>query len=268
VKGWTLQLFLMELRKLITYRADFWVNFFGQTIFSLVIAYFLWKSIFAGSEQAVMNGYSMKGMIFYYLLIPLIFRIQQGAGIGFLSREIYDGSLSKYLLYPINIFKFKATTYLANSFFYYLQLILILFLYNIIFFDPAIYQFSIFNFLLFTVVMCVSSVSFFYLYNIIEMQAFWFDNIWSLGVILRFGTAFLGGALIPLKFFPQWSQDLLTFTPFPYLIDFPMKTLKGELMLNDFGTNLVISIVWLLLFRIVAKFLWNKGKFAYSGVGI
>jgi ABC-type uncharacterized transport system permease subunit len=83
---------------MITYRADFWVNFFGQTLFSLTIAYFLWKSIFTSSNVTQMNGYNIEGMIFYYLIVPLIFRIQQGQGIGFISREIYDGSLNKYLL--------------------------------------------------------------------------------------------------------------------------------------------------------------------------
>lgn len=268
MKGWSRQVFFMELRKLITYRADFWVNFFGQTIFSLTIAYFLWDSIFSSSNVSEMNGYNINGMIFYYLVVPLIFRIQQGQGIGFISREIYDGSLNKYLLYPINIFGYKLITYLANSVFYFLQLALVLVLYNIFFYNPSIYSFSFLNLILFTVVIINAAFTFFYLFTICEFMAFWFDNIWSLGVILRFLTSFLGGALIPLSFFPDWAQLALSYTPFPYLIDFPMKALTGKLTPETFLFNLLVALVWLFIFRGLSIFTWNKGKFKYSGVGI
>ncbi len=258
----------MELRKLITYRADFWVNFFGQTLFSLTIAYFLWTSVFESSQSTIMNGFTIQGMIFYYLIVPLIFRIQQGQGIGFISREIYDGSLNKYLLYPINLFRFKNATYFAHSAFYLLQLFLILVIYNFFFYNPEIYHFSFFNIVIFIVIMTIAALSFFYLFSICEFTAFWFDNIWSLGVILRFMTSFLGGALIPLNFFPQWSQEVLKFTPFPYLIDFPMKALLGTLSPTQLIFNFCISIFWLFFFKFLSQRVWEKGKFVYSGVGI
>ena len=268
MKSWIQQVFFMELRKMITYRADFWVNFFGQTLFSLTIAYFLWKSIFTSSNVTQMNGYNIEGMIFYYLIVPLIFRIQQGQGIGFISREIYDGSLNKYLLYPIDIFRYKLATYLANSGFYFLQLLLILLIYNLIFYDPNIYDFSVLNLICFVIIMINAAFTFFYLFTICEFMAFWFDNIWSLGVILRFLTSFLGGALIPLSFFPEWAQSILSYTPFPYLIDFPMKALTGSLTISTFCINLSIAFTWLLVFRALSKFTWTKGKYSYSGVGM
>jgi ABC-type uncharacterized transport system permease subunit len=46
MSSWKLHVFAMELRRITTYRADFWVNFIGQTFFSIVIAYYLWSSIF------------------------------------------------------------------------------------------------------------------------------------------------------------------------------------------------------------------------------
>ena len=138
MNGWTYQVFLLELRRRMTYRSDFWINFFGQTIFSLLIAYYLWNSIFESTGKSEMNGFTMQGMIFYYLIAPLVFRIQQGQGIGFISREIYEGGLNKYLLYPVNYFKFKLSTYLATSFFYTIQLIVILIIYQLFFFDRTI----------------------------------------------------------------------------------------------------------------------------------
>ncbi len=267
-RNWSAHVFLMELRSLIAYRADFWINFIGRTFFSLVVAYYLWAAVFSYTDSEVMKGFTISGMIFYYLIVPLIFRIQQGQGIGFLSREIYDGSLNKYLLYPISLYHYKMMTYLANSLFFLLQLFLILFIYNILFYNPEIFYFSFINIIAFLCILAVVSVTFFYLFTIVELLAFWYDSIWSLGVILRFGSSFLGGALIPLSFFPEWARYLISFTPFPYLIDFPMRSLQGALSVSEFFTKILITICWLLFFRFVSRRIWEKGKYVYTGVGI
>ncbi len=268
MKNWSVQVFFMELRQLITYRADFWINFFGQTFISLTIAYFLWDSIFLSAQTKVMNGFTIQGMIFYYLCVPLIFRVQQGQGIGFISREIYDGGLNKYLLYPIDIFKYKTATYLANATFFLLQLFFLILVYNIFFYDPNVYSFSLLAGIKFLILLVIASLSFFYLFLCCELMAFWFDNIWSLGVILRFITSFFGGALIPLAFFPNWAQEILRLTPFPYLIDFPMKALLNQLDTHQFLINTTISIIWMIMFRFLALSIWKRGQYAYTGVGI
>ncbi len=269
MRKWTTQVFLLELRKLITYRADFWVNFFGQTIFSLTIAYFLWSSIFHYSGKDTMNGHTMTSMMFYYLIAPLIFRIQQGQGIGFVAREIYEGELNKYIVYPIDYFKFKLSTYLANSFFFLAQLVLIISLYNVFFYNSDIFQFSLFRTTLFILVITICCITYFYLSLLCELLAFWFDNTWSLAVILRFAVSFLGGALIPLVFFPTWATEVLELTPFPYLIDFPIQTLIGrEFNYITFGKRLLIAISWTVLFRFLAMKLWRRGNYQYTGVGI
>lgn len=262
------QVFLMELRKLVAYRADFWANFVGQTFFSLIIAYYLWMSIFSYAQSSTLQGHNLQYMIFYYLMVPLIFRIQQGESIGFMAREIYEGGLNKYLLYPIDYFEYKLATYLANAFFYFLQLLLILLIYNIFFYDPNIYTFSIVNLILFFIAILMATLCFFYLFAIAELMAFWFDNTWSLGVLLRFLVSFLGGALIPLSFFPTWTNDFLYFTPFPYLIDFPMNSLLGSISMSAFLKNIFISFCWLVVFKLLSTYVMNKGKYSYSGVGI
>ena len=262
------RIFLMEFRKLVTYRVDFWINFFGLTFFSLVIAYYLWDAIFTAANETMIKGQNLTSILFYYLVAPLVFRIQQGQNIGFLSRDIYEGTLSKYILYPLSINQFKISTYLANSFFFFLQLCFLILLYQLIFTENNVFNFNVFNFCLFTVVVLLNCISYFYLFSIFEMTAFWFDSVWSLGVMLRFFCGFLGGAIIPLVFFPTWAQTLLGYTPFPYMIDFPYQVLQGTLSFREFLINLGVTLGWLLLFRYLASIVWRQGKFKYSGVGI
>lgn len=268
ISKWPFQVYGMELRKIITYRADFWINFIGQTIFSIIIAYFLWVAIFEAKDVSEMQGFTLNKIIFYYLIVPIVFRIQQGETIGGISREIYEGSLNKYILYPINFFKYKIITYLAHSTFFFAQLCLIMSIYLLFFETENFYSFSIIDFLLFTVLIFFSTLCYFSLNAISELIAFWADNIWSLGVIIRFMVKFLGGAMIPLVFFPTLLQDALEYTPFPYIIHFPMKVFFGEYSQVEYFQNLFILNLWTCAFLIITRFIWNKGKLQYTGVGI
>lgn len=265
---WPLQVYLMELRKIITYRADFWVNFFGQTFFSIIISYFLWDAIFEANNTDHMNGFTLKKLVLYYLVAPIMFRIQQGETIGAISREIYEGSLNKFLIYPINFYIYKITTFFSHSTFYFFQLCLMIFGFQLFFYDPVIYEFSIINFLLFSILLGLTSLCYFAMNSITEFIAFWADNIWSLGVITRFFTRFFGGVLIPLTFFPDWAKTALKFTPFPYIVNFPIQVFFGNYTVTSFLGSLVALIVWTGIFFLISRLLWRKGLYSYSGVGI
>ena len=215
-----------------------------------------------------MQGYTLQGIIFYYLMAPLISRIQQGQGIGFAAREIYDGGLNKYLLYPVNYYGYKFAGYFAYCGFYIVQLFLILFLYNLFFYDPSVYQFSILGVIAFIIAMTQACIMFFFMFSLTELLAFWFDNTWSLGVILRFSASFLGGGLIPLKFFPAWARDILDYTPFPYLIDYPLNALTLEITISEFLKGFLLSGTWTIAFAFISFKIWNKGQYQYAGVGI
>lgn len=265
---WPSHVFAMELRKIITYRADFWVNFIGQTFFSIIISYFLWKAIFASRGLETMNGFSLDKIIFYYLMVPIVSRIQQGEMIGSISKEIYEGSLNKFLLYPISFYKFKIITYFAHSTFYYVQLWLIAIVYFSFFHSGDHFNITTVNIIIFTFVVSISTLTYFMLHSITELVAFWADNIWSLGVITRFAVRFLGGALIPLSFFPEWAVSILHYTPFPYMINFPMNVLFGEIQELQIIQNIFILMAWTLFFYLVSKVIWKKGNYSYTGVGI
>ena len=265
---WIAQVYLMEIRKLIAYRADFWINFIGRTFFSLVISYYLWASVFEVRAVNELQGFTLNKMVLYYLMVPLISRIQQGESTGAISREIYDGNLNKYILYPLNYYFYKMTTHLANSSFYFSQLFFLLIVYNVFLYDPNIYQFNLLNIFLFIIAVTIASLTYFALNSIVEMIAFWADNIWSLGVIIRYVSLLLGGGMIPIVFFPEWSQSLLNYTPFPYLIHFPIEILFGNVTLEKFLFNVIMLCIWFGFFMLISGILWNKGKYKYTGVGI
>lgn len=266
--NWIISVFKMEMRQLLTYRADFWVNFLGHSLITFTLAYFLWSSIFTYNQVETLNSMTMNDMIIYYLLAPQMLRIQQGSNIGNISREIYEGSLNKYLLYPVNYYTFKLTTYLAHVSFYIFQLFFVILIYKLVINQRDVLDLSILKVVALILVLYLSSLVYFMMSSIIELIAFWADNIWSLSIILRMMTSFLGGAMIPLSFFPEWSQNLINYTPFPYLISFPISILLEEISIEKILSRSLLIIVWAMIFFVLSQFIWHKGKYKYSGVGI
>lgn len=266
--SWLVQVFKLELRKLITYRADFWVNFIGRTVLTFVIFYYLWEYIYIQSGVETLKGFTLNKMTLYYLIVPLLFRMLQGESIGSISRDIYDGSLNKYLLYPLNFYTYKFVTYFAHATFYFLQAMFLLFLFNLILYDPSVYEFNFVNLFLFMITCIISITTCYALCTIPELISFWADNVWSLALIIRFIASFLGGAMIPLSFFPDYLQQTLYLTPFPYLLTLPINILFNDYSFNDFILGNLVLILWFLVFMFISKRIWNSGKYKYTGIGI
>jgi ABC-2 type transport system permease protein len=264
---WWRSVVASEFRKILAFRSDFWVTFIGQVVIQLSINKALWDTIFEASGKEVMEGFTLPMMTLYFLIVPLGNRILQGENMGFLSREIYDGTFSRYLLYPLSFFNYKTVTYLTYSFFYSCQLVLIFVLYEITV-GSGLGFVDIFNLFLGVCIFLVAAFVFGSLNMAVELVSLWADNIWSLSVMLRFFCYFLGGSYIPLNFFPLPLQKALAYTPFPYLISLPVKTIMGLHSLSDIFHGFVILICWAIVFQLLARGIWRRGQYEYAGVGI
>ncbi|MCM2350423.1 MAG: ABC-2 family transporter protein [Bacteriovoracaceae bacterium] len=256
-----------EIRKILAFRSDFWVTFLGQTLVLILIARALWQSIFAANNTEVMEGFTLPMMTLYYIIVPIGNKILTGENVGFLAREIYDGSFNRYLVYPISFFQYKTLTYLTHSVFYALQLVLIYLLFN--FFTPEGITLNLLaNLAAGVSVFIFASYVFCMLAMAIELISLWADNIWSLMVMVRFFVYFLGGSYMPLNFFPDWAEKILNYTPFPYLVSLPIRTTMGLASSSEIQQGLILLLSWAILFHLMAKLLWHKGESRYSGVGI
>ncbi len=263
---WWRSVFSMELRKILAYRSDFWVTFLGQTFIQLLIARALWKSVFEAQNTSSMEGFTLDMMTLYYLIVPIGTRMLTGENIGFLSREIYEGTFTRYLIYPLSVFQYKTITYLTNSLFYGFQLMILYVLYHVCYLGDSLGNLP--DLVLGVSLFLVASMTYLMMAIVIELLALWADNIWSLMVMLRFFTTFFGGGFIPLDFFPAWATNLLQWTPFPYLVSLPVRTTMGMTSVSDITNGLIILLSWCLIFMMCVKFIWIKGQKKYTGVGI
>lgn len=262
------QVFSLQVRKFLAYRVDFWVNFVMTVGGNLAISYFLWRSLFDSRGVAEMGGYGFNGLIFYYLMVPLVDRMVRGPELSFISQDIYDGSLSRYLLYPVPFFRYKFAAFCAESFVSSVQLVLAVTVFVAALGVPSGVRLSVSGFVLGFALSAAAIVTYFVMVSILECVAFWADNSWSVIFSLRLCIFFFGGGLFPLTLLPETIQDALPWTPFPYFLSWPIRAFLGRLTFVEAGQGFAAMAAWTIAFAAILRIVWRKGLKGYTGVGI
>jgi len=261
-------IFTAECRKLMSYRADFWINALLGFLAHFGVMYYLWRAIYR-EPAAVIAGYSFEGMVLYYLLVILIGKLVRGTThAADISQDIYEGSLSRYIVYPTSYFAFKYAQHLGLLLPALVQLVIFGLLYALVLPLPAEAHMTPLTVVMATVATLLANLLFYTMTAPLQAIAFWADNVWSLIVMQRFATSLLGGAMLPLGLFPDWSQPLLAALPFRYLYDFPVNTLMGRVAAGEWLAGLGIGLAWWLAIGAVTRLVWRRGMFSYTGVGI
>ncbi len=258
----------LEIRTLLSYRVDFWMSFLLGVLTFVVANYFLWEAVFRTQGAEVIRGYTLPDMVLYTLLVGCVMRVSFGSMKGAIAQDIYTGGINKYLVFPVSFQGFKYAAHLAYGLVSLAQLALALALARVLLgpvpfgsLDPALFAVGV-------VASLVSGYLYFAISALMEMVAFWADNVWSLGVMLRFITMFLGGGLAPLALFPDGARAALAWTPFPYILSFPVRCLQGKAAWSEVAWAMPQLGAWSLLATIAVALLYRRGLRTYSGVGI
>lgn len=262
------QALTLELRRAFAYRTEFWLRFLGLLAAQVVIAYYLWRAVYAQSGTTMIGGYSFRGMVLYYVLVPLVENVSRPTDRSLIAAEIYSGTLTRYLVYPMPFFPYKYATTLATTVVAGTQLVLLLAVFGMAGVFPAEFAVTPASVAMGLVAGVAASVLNFVLVALVEMAAFWADNVWSLNVMLAFVVRLLGGAMLPLALFPGAVQGILALTPFPYLVSFPVLALAGRIDLAEWLRGLGVLSGWALVVAGLLAVVWRRGQRTYTGVGI
>ncbi len=258
-----------EVRRALSYRADFWIQTVAGLVVRFGVAYFLWQAVFRESGRSTIGGYSFEAMLLYYVLVVLLGQFVRGTDhLADVSTDIYEGGLSRYLVYPSHYFGFKYAQHLGNAVTPLLQLALLAVVYIVVFGLPGDVAVSPGSVARTVVLVGVGNVLFYVMHLPIQSVAFWADNVWSLVVMLRFVAGLLGGAHLPLSLFPEWAIDVMRYLPFRYLYDFPVNTLLGRVSGPEWLVGLAVALGWILVLGGLSRLVWRRGTLSYTGVGI
>ena len=263
------QIFSVEARKRMSYRTDFWINSLGGLAVNISVFWALTEAMFAGGSKAVIGGYTQYGMLFYYLFAALTGRVVQSGELEMATaQDIYDGTLSKYLLYPIPYTTVKYAQQWGALAPQILQLIVFGVIAPLVLARPPDIQITPGTVAMYLCSLWVANLLHYILLLPVQAVAFWADNVWSLAVAMRFVTSLLGGLLLPLELFPSWSRPLIDVLPFTYLYSTPVRVLLGRASMSEWATSIVIALGWCLVISLLLRWVWRRGELQYTGVGI
>lgn len=259
----------IETRKLMSYRADFWLNAVVSFFVQMAVAYYLWLAIFEATGQREIGGFTFDGMVVYYVLAILLGNVVRGQERRVaLSRDIYEGSLTRYLIYPSSYFGFKYGEHLGALLPATVQLVLFGSLAALVIDPPGGIELTLQGAAMAAVSVMLANLLFFLLLYPIQGIAFWADNVWSLIVMARFGSELLGGFMLPLTLFPPAAQRLLELLPFEYLFYFPVMVASGRVAPEAWLRGGAVALAWCAILGLVGRRVWRRGYLTYTGVGI
>jgi ABC-2 type transport system permease protein len=259
-------IFLTELKKLFTYKVELWASVCCIGAARIATGYFLWRAIFQSQPDVLTyGGRTFEQMVQYYVFATLTFFAVLPNPNG-IAPDIYEGQLSKYLLYPVPYLLHKFTTQCAELLLAIVQFFVGVGIASVVFGTSIFEGLSPAGFVAYFFLLLLSHLAFFLLVALCELVGFWSDKTTSLWVMLLFLSNIFAGVNLPLSVFPQWLATIAYLTPFPYFVSLPVEALftHGEIPLMP----LLILVSWNIIFVIIAKIEWQKGLKCYSGVGI
>ena len=101
----------------------------------------------------------------------------------------------------------------------------------------------------------------------IGLIAFFITDISAILELNDMMLLLLSGILMPVILLPDSIANISAFTPFPYIVYWPIAILIGKASLDQTMSSIGIQIIWIIGLYIVYKLLWKYGVRKYSGVG-
>jgi len=220
----------------------------------------VWKQAAQGGHF----GLTPVDFIRYFLVVFLIRQFTTVWVIYEFEKEVVEGKLSPRLLQPLDPVWHHVASHLSE------RLARLPFALALVGFFFALYPQAFWiphlgNILLFLLALVLAFALRFLIQYTFAMFAFWTERAMAIENFWFLFYLFLSGMIAPLEIFPAPVRQVIVWTPFPYLINFPASILIG--LPVDVVRGFLIMLGWGVLFFVLNRWLWRRGLKQYSGMG-
>ncbi|WP_349944470.1 ABC-2 family transporter protein [Lacrimispora sp. BS-2] len=236
------------------YIKAFWFNLFG-TIVSILIYYFLWKSVFLSRNE--LKGFTMAEMTTYVILSRILSSQFSGGINRELSEWIYKGNIIIELLRPINLI----TTLLSKRIGEFLFFLIfkgvpagalgIFILNGVLPLDPI-------KFILFFLSIIISIGILFWIEVMVGLISLFTLNSYGVSSTKNALLSILSGGVIPLFLFPEKISVFLNYLPFAGMVSIPINIYLGKYNLIQSLKYIGLQVIWAFLLGILTVILYNS----------
>jgi ABC-2 type transport system permease protein len=235
----------------------FW-NFLSRNLFFVFIMFIylmLWKNIY-GQKGESLAGLTINKMIWYLVVTELI-TLSRTDLHSQVNEDVKTGNIAyllnkpyNYVLYCFSYFMGEIGTKLLTNGIAGLAIGLI--------YVGALEGFNFLHLPFMILSILAGCVIHFFIYIILALTSFWFEENSAFFWIYSKLVFTLGGMLMPIELFPGWLQSLSKYMPFAYVTYVPAK-LAVDFSFANFYRQFSLQLVYILVFFILAMALYRKG---------
>jgi len=180
------------------------------------------------------------------------------------EQDVVQGTLSHQLLHPIDPGWRYVARHLAERL-TRLPFVAVLAVVFFMLYPKAIWTPTLGDLVLATAAITLTFIMRYVVQYAFAMLSFWTERAHAIEQLWFLPYMFLSGMVAPLELYPQVLQDVLPYTPFPYLIWFPVRVLLGDPVNLTLGFT--VMMFWTVFFYAIYRVLWRVGLRRYSAMG-
>ncbi len=258
--------FSLSLKKSMEYRMDFLMGILNSLVV-IVVQYFLWTAVFAGSARETVNGYTYRQLIVYTVFSGIVSKLISAGFEREIAEDIKLGGLNKFLTQPVNyaLYRFMAftgekVTQLAVGLGLSLVLIFSLGAGWGVAADGA-------RVVLFFASVLLGLVINFFVFYIVSSLAFVMTEVWGVFIAMRQGCFLLGGGIFPLDMLGPGIRAVVRCLPFEYAVFFPVSIINGRIGPHEIAQGFLLQALWIAALAAASHFCWKSGLKKHIAAG-
>lgn len=223
-------------------------------VLQFIILYFFWQAIYI--NKTTIGNRNFEEMIMYVVLSISISALFIYPSIYFMSQEIKTGNVVYVLIKPINYqLQFMAKHF--GIFLCMLSIIAPIFIIFSICISNIIIPSNIIYFAI-SLILGLATVGAFNF--ILGAICFWTESSDGVGYLKAIIIELFSGALIPLDFFPSFLRKIANILPFKGIVYTPITVFQYKYTINEFLGQVLFQIIWIGIFMIIGKLIFNKAQ--------
>jgi ABC-2 type transport system permease protein len=216
------------------------------------------------------GGFTSGQLVLYYLSMTFLGNFVVSHVQWEMSRDIKDGTLSKFLLYPLSyqLYHFIGNlSYRVTRCFIFLPFVALWVLVFHRYMDVHSLGALHLGWSFWMALALGHTVAFFFAWALGTL-AFFFVEMENIFVAYYVFLAIFSGQLAPYPLLPPALKVVATWTPFRYTLSFPLEVLNGRVAGDAYWTGVAAQAGWLVILIVLGIVGWRRGSRRYAGAGM
>jgi ABC-2 type transport system permease protein len=101
---------------------------------------------------------------------------------------------------------------------------------------------------------------------VLGITSFFMTESWGLRQFWWMLQTFAVGFLIPISFYPEWAQTLISYSPFPLMMFVPIELIQGIETFSH-AQAIFLGLGWIVIIQCIIMTTWRIGIRRYEGTG-